>query len=131
MHRPYESILKHPPDFRVSYRFYSQEEGGRHQLPFQGIRSDFCLVYPDGSERIHMIWPEFEDTNGAVILDNTQSVPCKGTARMWILVPERRIIHRQILGVGAKGYFFEGKKTAECTIIEILALMTNPDKKLL
>ncbi len=39
--KPYHEILKHHYDFRVRYRFLSQEEGGRRNPPFQGYRSDF------------------------------------------------------------------------------------------
>lgn len=33
---PYVKVLKYPPDFRVEYRLYSDEEGGRKNLTFQG-----------------------------------------------------------------------------------------------
>jgi hypothetical protein len=36
MHTPYEDILKHPADFRVKFRFYTKEEGGRPMA--NGIR---------------------------------------------------------------------------------------------
>ena len=38
---PYEQRLGHPEDFKVKYRFYTKEQGGRASLPLQGIRSDF------------------------------------------------------------------------------------------
>jgi len=39
--KPYEEVRNHPPDFRVRYRFYSEEEGGRKNPVFQGLRCDF------------------------------------------------------------------------------------------
>ncbi len=40
-HIPYKQRLGHLEDFKVKYRVYSKDEGGRESLPFQGIRSDF------------------------------------------------------------------------------------------
>ena len=130
MHQPYEQELKHSADFRVRYRFYKQEEGGRTHLPYQGIRSDFWYEHPDNSpDKLFMIFPEFENEDGQFIIENDKSVPQSGTARMWIVIPERRIIHKERIKVGTKGYFKEGdKSTAECEVIEILGLFENPIK---
>lgn len=46
---PYEEIRSHPPDFRVKYRFYSKNQGGRKSTPFQGYRSDFAYDGDDTS----------------------------------------------------------------------------------
>ena len=75
---------------------------------------------------IYIIWPEFEDANGDLILDDTRPVQATGTARMWIMIPERRIIHREVIHVGLKGHFWEGGPKADFTVIELLGLMTNP-----
>ena len=37
-----------------------------------------------------MIWPEFEDQSGSVILDDTIPVPKTGTALMWIIIILRK-----------------------------------------
>ena len=128
MHIPYEQKLKHKADFRVKYRFYTKAEGGRETIPRQGIRSDFW--YPHKEHKINalfMIWPEFEDKNGNIILENDRSVNIEGTARMWILVPEMRAYHQSKITVGIKGFFKEGNKsTGECEVIEILDLIKNP-----
>ena len=128
MHQPYEKRLGHPADFRVKYTFLDKQEGGREMLPFQGIRSDFWYDYPfHETKGIFMIWPEFEDQSGNVILDDTVSVPKTGTALMWIINDVRRIYHRGKIQVGTKGYFREGAMTtALCEIIEIIGLLTNP-----
>ena len=132
MHIPYSEKTRHPADFRVSYRFYSFEEGGRKTIPYQSIRSDFqfepsYLSIEGYHAKVFIIWPEFEDENGKIILDNTKSVPVTGTARMWIINPETRPIHRGHIEIGLKGYFMEGsRRTAECTVIEIVGLNTNP-----
>ena len=134
MHEPYEERKGHPADFRVSYRFYTPEEGGRQTIiPFQGYRSDFWYDNPHYPKpetsvfQIFMIWPEFEDSSGDIILDNTKSVSARGTARMWIMNPSSRPKHSRGIEVGTRGYFMEGhKKVAECIVIEILGLATNP-----
>lgn len=127
MHEPYEKRLNHQADFRVKYRFLSPEEGGRISgEPFQGYRSDFSFV---GEEGVYRIWPEFEDSDGNVILYNDRSVPHSGTARMWIIHEELRPRHYDRVKVGAKGNFREGGRyTADCEVIEVLDLKINPTK---
>ena len=97
-------------------------------LPYQGIRSDFWYEHPDNVENnIYMIWPEFENEKGEVILENDKPVPESGTARMMILIPKGRKIHQQRIKIGTKGYFKEGpKSTGECEVIDILAMFENP-----
>ena len=130
MHHPYQEILKHLPDFRVKYRFFTPEEGGRWSLPSQGYRSDFDYAerIPD-DKGIYMIWPEFEDETSQVITDNKTSVPTIGTARMWVVNPEMRNRHQQRVKVGTKGYFMEGERVATCEVIELVGLLSNPVKK--
>ena len=68
------------PDFRVSYGFLSEAEGGRRTLPFQHIRSDFLYEGDDPqADGIWCIWPEFVSANGAVLSEN-QPVPAEGLA---------------------------------------------------
>ena len=129
MHPPYEIILKHPPDFRVLYRFYDESEGGKKIIPSQGYRSDFWYFHEKqpNPNSIYMIWPEFEDKSQIVITDTSQSVNSTGTARMWIMNPKMRKFHQELLKVGMTGYFMEGGwRVAECEIIEILGLLINP-----
>jgi len=112
----------------VKYRFYTRQEGGRLSLPYQGIRCDFWYDHGDnGENQMFMIWPEFENSNGEIILEDECSVPEMGTARMWIVVPERRPYHYQHIKEGVLGNFREGMiRTAECQIIEIVDLLSNP-----
>lgn len=130
MHTPYEERLKHKADFRVKYRFYTQEEGGRQVIPFQGYRSDFWYFNEEHKpNEVFMIWPEFEDKSGEVILENCKGVDKEGTARMWIIIPERREYHRNKIVIGTKGYFKEGgRSTGDCEVIEIIGLHMNPTK---
>ena len=99
-------------------------------LPFQGYRSDFWYEHPEhGESQIFMIWPEFENENGELLLNDAVSVPVSGTARMWILIPERRIYHQDKIKLGLRGYFMEGsRRVAECEVIEILDLPINPSE---
>ena len=94
MHNPYSHKLKHSEDFRVKYRFYS-EEGGRKTLPFQGYRSDFWYnrLGNQSVSQIFMIWPEFEDEKGEVIIENDHEIPAEGTAKMCVLDPSMRDFH--------------------------------------
>lgn len=134
MHVPYQEIFKHPSDFRVAYRLYTRE-GGRYAAAFQGIRWDFKYAdkWPSGNGSF-MIYPEFEDAGRYVILDKRNindegntTVPMSGTARMWVLNPELRKLHQQRIQKGTKGYFMEGNtKVAECEVIEITGLLSNP-----
>jgi len=121
-------MLGHLADFRVRYRFYTKEEGGRSSPPYQGYRSDFW--YDDGSNaanHLFVIWPEFENADGEVILQNDCSVPVSGIARMWIIFPENRPYHYEWIKPGLTGYFMEGlRKLAECEVVEIVGLLNNP-----
>ncbi|MES2455768.1 MAG: hypothetical protein V4594_09520 [Bacteroidota bacterium] len=128
MHQPYENRLNHPADFKVSYRFYTALEGGRQSVPHQGYRSDFWYAHPEhnGTNQLFMIWPEFLDENGNLILDDQNSVASSGIAQMWIIAAERRVYHSNKIKLGLKGCFMEGsRRVAECEVIEIIGLMTN------
>lgn len=106
--------------FRVKYRFYTSEEGGRETLPIQGYRSDFCYEgYEDFGKRIYMIWPIFEDERENVV-NVDETVNRVGTARMHIAREELIELHKNRLVLGTKGYFMEGpRKVAECEVIEL------------
>ncbi len=69
-----------------------------------------------------MIYPEFVDNNGNIIIEGR--VPRSGIAKMWILMPEMFEYHKAHIKVGQKGFFHEGpRKTGDCEIIEIVGLM--------
>lgn len=127
LHVPYKEIFKREADFRVSYRYYSFEEGGRWSPVYQGIRNDFWYKN-DGNLKgsLYMIWPEFEDTSGNVILCKSEPIALSGTARMWIANSSLIQYHKEYLTLGMSGYFQEGgKRTAECTVIELINLDDN------
>lgn len=112
-------------DFEVKYRFLTREEGGRKTgPPYQGYRSDFLYDGDDAlKDGIWMIWPEFEDSQREVILDENKQVLPEGTARMWILNDELRSQHRARIKIGSRGYFVEGpQKVAVCEITAIVGL---------
>ena len=127
---PYESILNRPCDFRVKYRFFANDEGGRKTgPPAQGYRSDFMY---DGdnpkTDCIYMIHPEFMDDNKNVIIDLTVH-SWNGIANMWILNPNHIQYHKDRIKIGIKGFFMEGPtKTAECEVIEIVGLKSTISK---
>lgn len=126
VHQPYAQRFKHREDFRIKYCFYSREEGGRRQLPAQGIRSDFWHEHSASHpNQIYIIWPEFETESGELIVEGT--VKPSGTARMWIIFPKMRPYHQAHIQVGTRGYFREGaRRTGECEVIEIVGLLENP-----
>src|SRR5687768_4756849 len=59
---------------------------------------------------IFMIWPEFQDENGNVITRTDSVVAREGIARMWIINPQTRPLHRDKIKLGLKGYFMEGSR---------------------
>lgn len=129
MHQPYDIRLSHQPDFKVKYRFYSESEGGRKSLPFQGYRPDFWYYHNEQPDlnSMYMIWPEFEDETGNIITQTETTVLKEGVARMWIIMPSMRKFHRDKINIGLKGFFMEGSnRVAECEVIELIDLKTNP-----
>jgi hypothetical protein len=128
-HRPYQDQLGHPADFKVHYRFFEESEGGRKILPCQGYRSDFWYYTPDNTfpHQVYMIWPEFLDNSGLVIIDKAIEIPRQGNALMWVIDPKRRSFHYKYIIKGLKGFFMEGqRKVAGCEVIEVIGLKTNP-----
>lgn len=125
--KPYsERAKRRSHDFEVRYRFFSAEEGGRQTgLPHQGYRCDFTYDGDDRDENgAWMIWPEFEDAQKNVILEENRSVPAEGTARMRIVSEEMRGHHLARLKIGSKGYLVEGsRRVAVCEVIAINELM--------
>ncbi len=114
-------------DFRVKYRLRTLEEGGRRTPAFQGIRWDFCYKNQEAPFQYYMIWPEFEDEKGNIILSRGEPIPSMGTARMWVINDVRRPYHYDRVRIGVKCHFYEGgRKIADCEIIEVLDLIKNP-----
>ena len=131
MHTPYHIKLSQNADFKVRYRFLDKQESGRQFLPFQGYRSDFYYDHEGGQNQVFMIWPEFEDEKGNIILDTSKPVLKEGIASMWILIPKMRSYHKEKIKIGLKGFFREGSRnTAECEVIEIVDLLINPTEPL-
>ncbi|MEP5610681.1 MAG: hypothetical protein ABJP45_00455 [Cyclobacteriaceae bacterium] len=116
-HKPYIEVFERESDFRVRYRLFAQDEGGRYMPAFQGIRWNFW--YPDHPTGQHfMIYPEFEDSEGNV-LDSEIPITSEGFANMWILNPDYFDYHKERLKVGTKGTFNEGKPIAECEVVKL------------
>jgi hypothetical protein len=112
------------PDFRVRYRFLSETEGGRKELPFQHIRSDFLYEGDDPKEDgIWCIWPEFLSADGVVLPEDDRRVPEEGLADMYILNADPPAEYARRMRVGTRGYFVEGpKKTAVCEVVAVFGL---------
>ncbi len=118
--------LGREPDFKIRYRFISHSDGGRVQLPYQGHRSDFCYEGEDPQvDGVYMIWPEFLNADGSVMLEDQMMVAPEGEAYMWILnFDEMKEHHRARAIPGKQGWLVEGtKKVAEVTVIEQIRLL--------
>ncbi|MBF9220123.1 hypothetical protein [Hymenobacter ruricola] len=117
-----------PPDFRVRYRLYSAEEGGRKTPHFQHIRWDFAYedVEISPPNQVFMIWPEFITPSGEMLPEG-EPMPQYGLADMYILNSAFREFHSQHIRVGTKGYFREGGLIiGQCEVVELIALHQNP-----
>ena len=70
---------------------------------------------------IFIIQPEFENNEGELI--KAGQVLKEGIARMWIINDRGRKYHQSRIKIGTIGFFMEGaRKTADCEVIEIVAL---------
>jgi len=57
MHQPYDNRLRHPADFKVSYRFYSEQQGGRKSIPHQGATAQiFGMPTLSTTALISFLW---------------------------------------------------------------------------
>lgn len=126
IHIPYSESSGRLPDFEVQYEIYDEVASNFTQ----GARCDF--LYEEDNPKtngIHMIWPEFLDDNGKVILNKTINPKKQGLATMWIGMHESRVkVHRPRLKVGTKGHWVTGsKKIADVVVTKILGLFENED----
>jgi hypothetical protein len=124
MRKTYQENMNRLPDFKVRYRFIPHADGGRLQTPYQGYRSDLHYEGEDiQKDGIYMIWPEFLNSDGSVILEDKAHVPASGEAFMWIVNDEMRAYHSSAAKVGRRCWFMEGpRKVAEAIIVERLRL---------
>jgi len=74
-----------------------------------------------------MIWPEFLDEGGNVLLNKDLELPKLGKATMWVGIPKmKEKIHQNRIKVGTKGYWVVGsKKLAKVEVTKIIGLFTN------
>ncbi|TDE17336.1 hypothetical protein [Dyadobacter psychrotolerans] len=136
-YQPYHEIFRRSCDFRVKYEFlpldnptgyqYLPSSGEACRLMYQGARLDFQyrdnLKFPGQG---FIIWPEFEDPAGFLILGKWIPIEPFGTARMWIINRDFITIHKQELSIGTKGYMINGSsKVATCEVIELSNHLQN------
>lgn len=113
----FSPVAARKPDFEVEYRFYSFEEGGRKQLPLQGIYKCNWAYEDDGPDCQHTIWPEFLNNDGGILNADEIALP-QGRANMWIVFEETRQDHAEHALLNKRGYFMEGPhKVAECRVV--------------
>ena len=114
---PYAETTGREADFRVTYRLFTTEEGGRKTPAHQHIRWDF---HYEGTTETWMIWPEFLAPDGRMVPNGPFSPT--GQADMFIVNPERREFHRQHIKPGVRGYFLEGRPIGVCEVTHVLGL---------
>ena len=121
---PYTEAFGRGPDFRVSYRLFTDEEGGRKTPAYQHIRWDFCYedkAMPAGN---WMVYPEFLDPDGSII--PTGPFAPFGQAAMFCLSTNRQAPHYAYIRPGVRGYFMEGpRRVGVCEVVEVLGLRQN------
>ena len=136
-YQPYHEILRRSWDFRVKYEFlpldnptgyqYLPTDGKACRLVYQGARLDFS--YCNNSifaGQGFIIWPEFEDPAGFLILGKWIPIEPFGTARMWIINRDFVAFHKQELSIGTNGYMISGSfKVAKCEVIELSSQLQN------
>lgn len=121
---PYAEVFSREADFQVTYRLFSAEEGGRKIPASQGIRWDIRYA-EDGGPHNWMVYPEFIDPDGFVV-PNGPFAPV-GRANMFILNPDLRTKHRQLIHPGTRGYFMEGsRRIGVWEVVQILGLRQAP-----
>jgi hypothetical protein len=112
------------PDFRVTYRLFTAEEGGRKTSAYQGIRSDFRYEDKAISTGTWIIHPVFLGLDERVL--PVEPLPMVGQANILILNTELRSLHRQHIHLGTHGYFVEGPhRIGVCEVVEVLRLSQN------
>ena len=127
-HEPYQIRFNHPPDFIVDYRILTEAEGGRRTPVYQGIRWDLWYKVPElTGNHLWMVWPEFLDEAGSVIIQRDTPVAVTGRAALWIVSESMRPFHQQRIDVGMLGFAREGaRNVATYQVTELVGLMTNP-----
>jgi len=117
---PYDQKYNRKPDFTVDYE-YIHDQSDYVMKMSQGMRSDFCYEEDAKNGPSHMIWPEFLDNNGNVILDTETPIPDQGKAHMWVIVDEKRDYHRKRLCLGMKGYLMVGSHRIANVVVTDIA----------
>ncbi len=127
-HHPYIVRFGHPPDFLVNYRILTEAEGGRISPVYQGIRWDLWYKVSDiEGNYLFMVWPEFLDEKGDVVIQRHSPVPNIGMAQLWIINENMRYYHQQRIVEGMQGFACEGaRRVAEYRVTKVVGLMDNP-----
>jgi hypothetical protein len=114
------------PDFRVSYRLFTQEEGGRWAPPYQHIRWNFR--YDDktiSTGTFIMVYPEILTPDGTYFPEG-QPIPMVGLADMFIFSAKARAFHAPHIRPGTRGYFVEGRqRVGVWEVLEVTGLRDN------
>ena len=119
IHEKYEEKLKRTHDFLVHYTLIANQDEYTAVLR-QGMRSDFCYEEDADVGPVHMIWPEFENSDGEIITNKDAFIEAEGTARMWIMLEETRSYHKKRIEVGTKGFLvFGSHKIAGVEVTEL------------
>lgn len=116
----YTELFGREPDFRVTYRLFSPEEGGRKTPAYQGIRWD--IQYEDeAGAKTYLVYPEFIDPDSFAIPNGPFA--SVGRANMFVLNPTLLDFHRPRIRPGIRGYFMEGpRRVGVWEVVEVIGL---------
>ncbi len=101
-YKPYSELLGRQPDFEVAYKYISKT-----QAPFIGMKSNFKYK-DDDFNQLWIIYPEFLDENGDVIIDRALTPASQGRASMWIFNDDNKAIHKSKIVIGTNAYWTFG-----------------------
>jgi len=112
--------MNREPDFIVEYEWCTDTEVKR----YQGLRSDFRYEIEGKEDDFNcMIWPEFLDEKGHIILDKDIEFKEQGYANMWVMLEEQRGVHKNRIKEGVDGYMVAGSaKIAKVKVIQVGSL---------
>lgn len=110
---PWSDVLKREADFEIDYTFIDE-----NFTPFVGMQTHFKYITDD--QEVWIIFPEFLDKEGIVMMDKRETPALKGKAEMWIINKDNTEKHKSKLYVGMRAYItFFHRILAEVIVTKI------------
>ena len=112
-YEPWSDCLKREADFEVEYHYTNT-----HYPIYIGMQSHF--KYSKEDRDVWMIFPDFLDSDGIVMMDRRVTPDLQGKAEMWILNKNNVELHRAKLSVGLTAYMtFYNNILAELKVTKV------------